>query len=90
MGKKAYLSFQRKRASDMCNSMHCAIKKKKPTSFLLVDISKMYLDSFLSGERDLECLRVWNHENNNKVMGFKDELKLRLLDVLLEFSFLLR
>ena len=29
-------------------------------------------------------------KNNNKVMGFKDELKLRLLDVLLEFSFLLR
>ena len=77
-----------------CTVLFLAIfteKKIKPTSsFLLVDISKMYLDSFLSGERDLECLRVWNHENNNKVMGFKDELKLRLLDVLLEFSFLLR
>ena len=77
-----------------CTVLFLAIfteKKIKPTSsFLLVDISKMYLDSFLSRERDLECLRVWKHENNNKVMGFKDELKLRLLDVLLEFSFLLR
>ena len=76
-----------------CTVLFLAIfteKKIKPTSFLLVEISKMYLDSFLSGERDLECLRVWKHENNNKVMGFKDELKLRLLDVLLEFSFLLR
>ena len=76
-----------------CTVLFLAIfteKKIKPTSFFLVEISKMYLDSFLSGERDLECLRVWKHENNNKVMGFKDELKLRLLDVLLEFSFLLR
>ena len=76
-----------------CTVLFLAIfteKKIKPTSFLLVEISKMYLDSFLSGERDLECLRVWKHENNNKGMGFKDELKLRLLDVLLEFSFLLR
>ena len=42
------------------------------------------------GERDLECLSVWKYKINNKIMGFKDELKLRLLDVLLEFSFLSR
>ena len=93
-GKKAYLSFQRKRASDMCNSMHCAIFSyfywKKDKTHIFFFVGWYLLDSFLSGERDLECLRVWKHENNNKVMGFKDELKLRLLDVLLEFSFLLR
>ena len=57
-----------------CTVLFLAIfteKKIKPTSFLLVDISKMYLDSFLSGKRDLECLRVWKHEDNNKVMGLK-------------------
>ena len=65
-------------------------KKENDINHFFYFVKNVFSHILAEGERDLECLSVWKYEINNQIMGFKDELKLRLLDVLLKFSFLSR